>query len=132
MTPWSGAVWACADVMTPGSASAAARSAAAPSRSVAATAASTDAIAAARALLALVDVLRALRCERVGVELHLGLGEIALFPGLRRLDGGARARKQSEREDDAGASVLHRGNPSAPREARGSVARLRAFAHRES
>src|SRR6516162_4589426 len=77
----------------PGSASAAATSAraveagdrcgAAPS--VAPTAAPADAVAAGCSFLARVDVLVDLGLQLVGVDLHRRLGEIAAFPGLRRL-----------------------------------------------
>src|SRR5690349_4385025 len=94
--PLSGADWACADEgMTPGSASAAA------SRPllVTATAASADAVAARRTFLAGVDMLLRLGVETVVVELHLGLGEVSLLPGLGRLDCAGAERERGEDHD---------------------------------
>src|SRR5947209_1696726 len=131
--------------MTPGSASAAASSTerrwipacagmtAALRRSIAATTASADPVAAAGCFLALVDVLRGLRLERIGVELHLRLREVALLPRLRRSERCARAEEQRARGDNAGPQPAHgRDLSSALRAGRGCVARRRASAHRES
>src|SRR6185312_13573346 len=113
----SGAVWASADAgMTPGSVSAAAsRAPAEPagpairealsSSSVAATATAAYAVASAAGLLAGVDVIGEAGIDRIGVELHRGLGEIALLPGFRRLD----ARAPAEEDDD------RNGGPAPPR-----------------
>src|SRR6476661_8794115 len=93
--PCSGAACACACVgRIPGSASAAAISAADGSRSalgplaslVAATSTTADGTAAGRTFLALIDVLRAARGERIAVEAHRRPCEIAFLPRLRRLE----------------------------------------------
>src|SRR5689334_1339105 len=67
--------------------------------SVAATSASADTVAAAGTFLARIDVRRRLGVERIGIELHLALGEIALFPRLRRRE--CRARCECDQRDDA-------------------------------
>src|SRR5689334_16135185 len=106
MTPWSGADCACAFAdSTPGSARAAAISAADGSRSdgersVTATTAAADATAAGSALLALVDVLRRLRRERVRVETHRQSREIAFLPRLGRIVGCASSDGRDTRRDD--------------------------------
>jgi len=69
------------------------------SPSVAATTASADAETPASPFFARIDVRRRLGIERVGIELHLGLGEIAFFPRLRRSEG--RARRHCEQRDNA-------------------------------
>src|SRR5690242_15942407 len=92
----------------PGSARAAASNARAHSGaslrspSVAATAASADAAASARALLALIDVLRRLRREHVGVETHRRFGEVALLPRLRRRERRAARYERADRDEECG------------------------------
>src|SRR3982750_3522745 len=54
--------------------------------SITPTSASADAVATARAFLARVDVLGGPGFERGRVELHVGAGEIALLPRLRRIE----------------------------------------------
>src|SRR5437773_7360337 len=113
MTPWSATAWADAPVgAIPGSASAAARSALAAgggaARSVAATPAPADAVAAGRGFLARVDVLLDLRFELVGVDLHRRLGEIAAFPGLRRLDRRTAGRDKCHEKDERTQRMAHR------------------------
>src|SRR5262245_51822131 len=102
--PLSGADCAfAAPGMTPGRASAAASSGLifrfGCGSSVAATAASADAVAAGRSFLAEVDVLLRLDVEAVVVELHVGLGEVALLPCLGRLEGGATAEQNGDEDE---------------------------------
>src|SRR5258705_4702235 len=109
--PLSGADCAWAGT-TPGRVSAAASSVPTGARarcgSVAATTTSADPVTAGRRFLARVDVLLRLHVEPVVVELHVGPGEVPLFPGLRRFDRGA----AGQRGDDEGE------NRDAPRKRR--------------
>src|SRR5437773_3291758 len=99
MTPCSGIVCAAAGTGSmPGRASAAEGKIEVDSTSVTATPASADAVAAAGSLLARVDVLRRLGVERIGIELHFALGEIAFLPRLRRVKRRA-ARGRQKRDD---------------------------------
>src|SRR5690348_10242878 len=110
----------------PGSASAAASSADPPRRSsVAATPASADAVASAGAFLALVDVLLRLGRERIGIELHVRLREIALLPRLRRIEARAPAAREGKRDQDEDVSPAHRIRPfvNGPRANRGCGSR---------
>src|SRR5260370_25694806 len=66
--------------------------------SVAATTTTTYAVATDRRLFAVVDVLRQLRIQRVGVKLHLGPGETVFLPRFGRLQGGAACKRERQRE----------------------------------
>src|SRR5690349_23335533 len=62
--------------------------------SIATTPAATDGAASRRTLLALVDVLRRFGLERIVVESHGRPRQIALLPGLRRIERRARGHRE--------------------------------------
>jgi hypothetical protein len=66
--------------------------------SVAATATTAYAVATGRRLLAVVDVLRQLRVQWVGVKLHFWPGETVFLPRFGRLQGGAACKRERQRK----------------------------------
>src|SRR5438105_8118827 len=97
--------------------------------SVAATATTAYAVATGRRLLAIVDVLRQLRVQWVGVKLRFWPGETVFLPRFGRLQRGAACKRERQRKQDFQRVSAHSipSERSATRKKRANLILDRAF-----